>query len=174
LIKINAKDTPAALAHMRSVWDRLFPDLPMPYEFVDDLFAQLYRSEQKQGTLLLWFSAAAVFIAYLGLFGLASFSTEQRIKEISIRKILGASASKISSSLLVEFTKWVAAAIILAAPVSWYVMNQWLQNYAYRINIEWKPFVLATGLALVIAVLTTDEELKRQPVPIQLILLRCE
>ncbi len=156
LVKIKTQDIASILSYMQNVWNRLFPNLPMPYEFVDDLFAGLYRSEQRQGQLLLWFSAAAIFIAYLGLFGLASFTAEQRNKEISVRKVMGASVPNILSMLLKEFTRWILLAAIFACPIAYWAMNRWLQNYAYRIEIEWWPFVIATGLAFVIAILTVS------------------
>ncbi|MFX0117542.1 MAG: ABC transporter permease, partial [Candidatus Hodarchaeota archaeon] len=156
LVKIQTQDIASILSYMQNVWDRLFPNLPMPYEFVDDLFAGLYRTEQRQNQLLLWFSAAAIFIAYLGLFGLASFTAEQRNKEISVRKVMGASVPNILSMLLKEFTRWILLAAVFACPIAYWAMNRWLQNYVYRIEIEWWPFVIATGLAFLIAILTVS------------------
>ena len=154
LVKIHPKDIASTLSYMENVWNRLFPNLPMPYEFVDDLFADLYRAEKRQGQVLSWFSAAAIFIAYLGLFGLASFTAEQRTKEIGVRKVMGATVPNILSMLLKEFTRSILLAAVLACPLAYWTMNRWLQNYAYRIEIEWWPFVIASGLAFVITILT--------------------
>jgi len=156
LVKLNTNNMTASLSHMKNVWDRLFPDLPFHYDFVDDLFSELYRTEQKQGRLLALFSTLTIFIAYLGLFGLTLFTAEQRTREIGIRKVMGASIPNILSLLFREFTKWILIAAVFASGLAYWAMTQWLQNYAYHITIDWWPFFTATVLALIIAILTVS------------------
>ena len=156
LIKVHPQNMGHTLSHIENVWDELLPDLPLQYDFLDDLFAELYRTEQRQGRLLAWFSTLAIFIAYLGLFGLASFTAEQRTKEIGIRKVVGATVIDILSMLSKEFTKWIFYAALFACPLAYWAMHRWLQGYAYRIDIQWWPFVVAAGLAFVIAILTVS------------------
>jgi len=121
----------------------------------------LYTSEKRIETLIRYFSILSIFIACLGLFGLASFTAEQRIKEIGIRKALGASVSEIIFLLSKDFTKWIIVANIIAWPIAYLVMNSWLQNFAYRINIGMGTFVLAGALALIIALLTVGYQAVR-------------
>jgi len=156
LIKVHPQNMGTTLSNIENVWDSLFPDLPLQYNFLDDLFAGLYRTEERQGRLLAWFSTLAIFIAYLGLFGLASFTAEQRTKEIGIRKVVGAKVIDILTMLSKEFTKWIFYAAFFAYPLAYWAMHRWLQGYAYRIAIQVWPFVIATGLAFVIAILTVS------------------
>jgi len=130
------------------------PEIPFRYTFMDDRFAQLYKSETQQGTLFTAFSFIATFIACLGLFGLSAFIITQRIKEIGIRKILGASIGEIVRVLSVDFLKLVLIASIIAMPAAGYAMHTWLQDFAYRISMAWWVFLGATVLALLIAFVT--------------------
>ena len=132
------------------------PQYPFNYQFFDDIFDRAYRAEQKIGTLFSVFAMLAILIACLGLFGLASFTAEQRTKEIGIRKILGASVSHIAFLLSREFTKWVVIANIVAWPIAYYVMTQWLQNFAYKVNLGLFTFLVAGASALFIALLTVS------------------
>ena len=116
----------------------------------------MYVTEEKIGTLTTVFSFLAIFIACLGLFGLVSFVTQQRFKEIGIRKVLGASVLEIVVLLSKEFTRWVIYANLIAWPIAFYVMNNWLQNLAYRTNISWSVFVLSGVIALIIALITVS------------------
>ena len=118
------------------------------------MFAKLYRSEEKQGQLLSIFSVLAIFIAYLGLFGLVSYTTEQRTKEIGVRKVIGASIPQIIFLLLKEFSRLIILANILAIPIGYYFVSKWLENFAYRININYEAFIYAGGLSLIIAFAT--------------------
>ena len=158
LVKIHPHDMGSTLSYMEDVWNRLFPNYPIQYEFLDDLFASLYRTEQRQNHILSLFSILTIFIAYLGLFGLASFTAEQRTKEIGIRKVLGASMSNILYMFSREFTKWVIFAAFFACPLAYWAMNRWLQGYAYRIKITWWPFAIAAGFAFFIAILTVSTQ----------------
>lgn len=155
-VKIAGNNIPAALAHMEKTWKQFLPETPFEYSFLDERFDQLYRSEQRQGTLFTAFAGIAIFIACLGLFGLSSFAITQRVKEIGIRKVLGASVSNIVGLLSKDFLKLVAIAAIIAFPVAWYAMHNWLQDFAYRIQIPWWLFLVAGVLAAVIALVTVS------------------
>ncbi|WP_353185162.1 FtsX-like permease family protein, partial [Parapedobacter lycopersici] len=126
------------------------------YRFMDDAFDAMYRSEQRTGLLSLCFSTMAILIACLGLFGLAAFTAEQRTKEIGVRKVLGASVSGIVQLLSKDFIKLVLFALVIASPIAWWAMNQWLQDFAYHIDIQWWMFVVAGLAAVVIALLTVS------------------
>ncbi|MEJ7684814.1 MAG: FtsX-like permease family protein [Segetibacter sp.] len=149
----NAK-TPQALQATETLWKKFFPQEPFEYDFLDEAFAQLYRSDIKTSTLIGLFSCIAIIISCLGLFGLAAFTTEQRTKEIGIRKVLGASVSSLYTLLSKEFIILVAIALIIASPLSWWAMNAWLQSFAYRIPIALWVFAVAGVLTVLIALLT--------------------
>lgn len=153
-VKIGGNDIPAAIAHLEATWKRFLPNTPFEYTFLDDQFGKLYQSEQRQGTLFTSFACIAIFIACLGLLGLSAFAITQRIKEIGIRKVLGASVGGIVSLLSKDFLKLVAIAAIIAFPVAWFVMHKWLMDFAYRISIQWWIFLLAGILASAVALIT--------------------
>ena len=132
------------------------PGQPFSYAFLEDSFDAMYRAEQRIGTIALTFACLAIFIACLGLFGLAAFTAEQRTKEIGVRKVLGASVGSIVALLSKDFLKLVLIAIVIASPIAWYAMNRWLQDFAYKITIEWWVFALAGLLAVGIALLTVS------------------
>ncbi len=155
-VRIRPQNLPATLAFLENKWRLFVPHHPFEYSFLDADFDALYRAEQRTGKIFGTFSALAIFIACLGLFGLASFTTEQRTKEIGVRKVLGASVSQVVVLLSKDFTRLVLIALMIAAPVAYLAMNRWLQDFAYRINIGAWTFVLAGGLALVIALLTVS------------------
>ena len=156
LIKLDSGDIPSALANIDNTWKTFFPDTPFEYHFLDEAYDNLYRTEQRMGTLFNYFTGLAIFISCLGLFGLASFMAEKRTKEIGIRKILGASVSGVVILLNREFIKWILIANIIASPVAYYAMSKWLQGFAYRINMEVWIFALAALAALAIAVVTVS------------------
>jgi len=143
-----------ALAQVEKTWKKFLPGTPYQYTFLDENFAKLYEAEKKQKTLLIIFAFLAIFIACLGLFGLSAFSISQRIKEIGIRKVLGADISTIVALLSKDFLKLVAFAVIPAFLVSWYFMNKWLEDFAYRINMPYWMFFAVGLLAAVIALIT--------------------
>ncbi len=153
-IRISSKDISGTISHIKDEWKKFVPNKPFEYFFLDEDLNKLYQSEQKTGEILTSFSLLAIFIACLGLFGLAAFTTERRTKEIGIRKALGASVPHVIFILSKEFSKWVLVANIIAWPVAYYFMNKWLQDFAYRININIWIFVLAGIAALLIALLT--------------------
>jgi ABC-type antimicrobial peptide transport system permease subunit len=138
------------------IWSKYITRQPFSYTFMDDSFAKLYKSDIKTSRLILIFSLIAVIICALGLFGLAAFTAEQRTKEIGIRKVLGASVQQITSLLSKDFIVLVTIAIVIASPLAWWAMNKWLQDFAYRINIGWWIFVMAGGIAILIALITVS------------------
>jgi len=151
-VKLAAGDHRDAIAHFESVWNRLVPGEPVFWEFLDDRFAALYRSEQRQAQMFGVFSAFAIFVAILGLFGLASFTTERRTKEIGIRKVMGASVKDIVWLLTADFTKLVLLANVIAWPVAYYFMSQWLTRFVYRAPFsEWAWLFVAAALAALAA-----------------------
>jgi putative ABC transport system permease protein len=155
-IKISGQNAPAALTTIKETWQKYLPDLPYQYTFLDENFSKLYESEQRQETIFTTFACIAIFIACLGLFGLSAFAISQRIKEIGVRKVLGANTGTIVTLLSKEFLKLVLIAAVIAFPVAWYAMHNWLQDFAYRVHIQWWVFVLAGFAALLIALATVS------------------
>jgi putative ABC transport system permease protein len=153
-IKISGAHIPSALAQIEKTWKKYLPDTPYQYTFLDDNFAKLYEAEQRQKILLIIFASLAIFIACLGLFGLSAFSISQRIKEIGIRKVLGADISTIVTLLSKDFLLLVGFAMLPAFLASWFFMNKWLQDFAYRISMPWWMFFAAAILAALIALIT--------------------
>jgi len=149
--RLRSENIPKTMGYMENIWKEFAPGHPFNYRFLDEALDDLYRSEQRIGMILRYFSILAIFISCLGLFGLASFMAEQRTKEIGIRKVLGASVSNIVLLLSREFTKWVLLANIIAWPVAYFAMHKWLQSYAYSTNIALWSFILSGAIALIIA-----------------------
>jgi putative ABC transport system permease protein len=141
---------------MKKQWDSYNPEEPFTYAFVDQLYNQTYIKEQKTGTILSIFAGLTVFIACLGLFGLATFTAQQRNREIGIRKVLGASILNLIGLLSKEFILLVGIAILIATPIAWWAMNAWLLDFAYRINISWWVFIIAGVAAIIIALVTVS------------------
>ncbi|WP_020594753.1 ABC transporter permease [Spirosoma panaciterrae] len=156
LIKTRTAQLSQTMRQLEAVFQKDMPDSAFEYTFLDEFLNTLYRSEQRTAQVVLVFSALAILIACLGLFGLAAFTAEQRTKEIGVRKVLGASVSSIVTLLSKDFLKPVLIAILLASPIAWWAMNQWLADFAYRVNIQWWVFVLAGLLAIGIALLTVS------------------
>ena len=156
MVRISGKNVPQTLALLSKRWKEIAPQLPFEYEFMDDEFNRLYTSETRIGTAFGVFAFLAIFLACLGLFGLATFTILQRTKEIGIRKVLGASVQQIVGLLSKDFLKLVILSIVIASPIAYYFMDKWLQDFAYRINIEWWIFALAGIVAIVIALLTVS------------------
>lgn len=144
------------LAKAEKIFKQYNPQYPFEYVFADEAFAAKFREEQQDGTLSALFAGLTIFISCLGLLGLASYMAENRIKEIGIRKVLGASVSSITKLLSVDFIRLVLVSIIIASPIAWWTMNKWLQGYTYRIPIEWWVFVLAGFVAVTIALFTVS------------------
>ena len=154
IIKAKTKDVAGLLNSMKKDWDALTTQSPFAYSFLDDRFNKTYQAEQNVGLILGIFAGLTIFVACLGLFALATFSAEQRTKEIGIRKVLGAEVAGIVSLLSRDFLKLVIIAFVIAAPVIWLMMNKWLQDFAYRIQISWWMFLIAAIAVLLIALFT--------------------
>ena len=154
--RLSGANMPALVGQIEARWKQVAPGQPFGYAFLEDSFDQMYRAEQRIGTIALTFACLAILIACLGLFGLTAFTAEQRTKEIGVRKVLGASVGSIVALLSKDFLKLVLIAIVIASPIAWYVMNRWLQDFAYKITIEWWVFALAGLLAVGIALLTVS------------------
>lgn len=157
-IRLDGNRIPEGIAHVKSTWQKFLPNLPFDYRFIDEDYGKLYEAEQRQGRVFIGFAILAIFIACLGLFGLAAFVAQQRVKEIGVRKVLGASTTGIVGLLSKDFLKLVFIALLLASPLAWYFMHKWLDNFAYRINISWWIFAAAGVLAIVIAFLTISAQ----------------
>jgi putative ABC transport system permease protein len=156
IVRLRGREIPAALAAVKSAWKDIYPRYPVEYRFVDEDFEEMYRSDERMGSILRVFAVMAVFIACLGLFGLASFTAEQRTKEIGVRKVLGASAPGLVFLLSREFAQWVLMANLLAWPAAYFIMKKWLQGFAYKAGIAWWLFALAGAGALFLALCTVS------------------
>ncbi|MGM0496661.1 MAG: ABC transporter permease, partial [Bacteroidota bacterium] len=154
--RIKPGKTKAALGHIKSVWQSIEQEQLFNFHFIDNLLESRYRTEQQTATLFKYFSILAILISCLGLFGLASFMTEQRQKEIGIRKVMGSKVGQLVLLLTREFTKWVFIAGLIGLPIGYYVMERWLQGFHYRIEPGIIVFIVAMLTALVIAGLTVS------------------
>jgi putative ABC transport system permease protein len=154
VVHAKTADMQSLLATIGNTWHNLNPMEPFEYSFIDQDFQRNYEAETRLSAIVGYFTLIAILISCLGLFGLATFSAEQRTKEIGVRKVLGASVTSIVALLSKDFLKLVGIAIIIASPVAWFVMNKWLQDFAYRVNISWVVFVITTLVALFIALCT--------------------
>ena len=155
-VKIRGNNTTAALAFIKSKWDSVYPDFPFEYQFLDDHFNEVYKADNQVSQIVGILAGLAIFISCLGLFGLASHSAERRVKEIGVRKVLGASVQNITILLSSNFLKLVLIANIIAWPIAWFAMHKWLQDFAYRINIQWWIFILAGIVSVMIAFFTVS------------------
>ncbi len=155
-VKVNTNNLPALMNRIENQWKASAPNQHFEYSFMDEDFNALYSSEQRMGKLFIIFTGLAIIIACLGLFGLAAYAAEQRTREVSIRKVLGASVSAITTMLSKDFIRLVIISIIIATPLAWLVMQKWLQGFAYRQNIQWWVFVVTAIGALVIAATTVS------------------
>jgi putative ABC transport system permease protein len=153
-LDMKTSNIPQTLAFIKDAWRQQFPGQPFDFVFLDSTFAELYRAEEKAGRLITVFTALGLFIACLGLLGLASFTAQQRTKEIGIRKTLGASATGIVALLIKDFSKWVSLGALLACPLSFFFISKWLQEFPYHIVVSWRPFAVSALLALLAALLT--------------------
>ena len=156
--RISMRTTPERIqetvAFIKSKWKEFDSQYPIEYVFLDEQYDELYRAEERLGQLFGYFTTLAIIIGCLGLFGLSAYSAEQRTKEIGIRKVLGATIPGVIVLLVREFTKWVLLAIVIAWPLGYFIMNTWLQNFAYRTSLEFGTFLLAATLALIISIIT--------------------
>jgi putative ABC transport system permease protein len=155
-VKMNGTDDKNNIASISSAWKNFVPNQSFRYTFLDESFARMYDDVQRTGNIFTSFAVFAIIIACLGLFALSAFMAEQRTKEIGIRKVLGASVNSITTMLSKDFVKLIIIAIMIASPIAWWTMNKWLQDFAYRIKIDWTFFMIAGTLALLIAVFTVS------------------
>ncbi|RAJ74993.1 putative ABC transport system permease protein [Chitinophaga dinghuensis] len=158
IIKTRAADPGPLLADLKRTWERMNTNVLFSYSFLDQRFTDTYRSEANTAKTLTIFAALTIFVACLGVFGLATFTARKRSKEIGIRKVLGASVTSIITMLSMDFLKLVIIAFVIAGPVSWYIMNNWLKGFAYRINIGWSIFALIGIAAILITLLTVSTQ----------------
>ena len=153
-VKTTGKDAPKAIAALETQWKKYNAGFPFTYAFLDDAYNNLYKSEQRTELLYNIFAGIAIFISCLGLFGLAAYTAQVRTREIGVRKVLGAGVAGILRLLAIDFIKLVFIAILIAVPVAWYMMDKWLQDFAYKTNIGWTVFAIAGCLAMFVAILT--------------------
>ena len=144
------------MASIHTEWTKVAPGQPFNQYFLDDSFNSIYETEQRLGKIFITFTLLSIIIACLGLFGLAAFNAEKRVKEIGIRKVMGASVGQITFKLSGDFLKLVGISILVSLPLGWYAMNKWLEDFTYRINIAWWVFAAAAGIAILIAILTVS------------------
>jgi ABC-type antimicrobial peptide transport system permease subunit len=157
LIKFNsANSTADNLKKAETIFKKYNPEYPFDYKFVDEEYAQKFQDEKRTGILASLFAGLAILISCLGLFGLATYMAENRIKEIGVRKVLGASVAGITTLLNKDFLRLVIVSFVIAAPIAWFMMYKWLSDYTYRIQISWWVFAAAGLLTVLIALLTVS------------------
>jgi ABC-type antimicrobial peptide transport system permease subunit len=165
LIKFNDKNSTAEnLKKAETIFKKYNPEYPFEYKFIDEEYARKFQNEQFIGILAGIFAGLTIFISCLGLFGLATYMAENRIKEIGVRKVLGASVTGITTLLSKDFLKLVIVSFFIAAPVAWWAMNAWLKDYPYHVSVQWWVFVMAGLLSIVIALLTVSHQAIRAAV----------
>jgi putative ABC transport system permease protein len=155
-LRINTANVASLVSNIKSKWSSFATGQPFTYTFMDEEFSNLYKSEQHIGKVAGTFTFLAIFIACLGLFGLTAFMAEQRKKEISVRKILGSGVGEIVKLLSKDFLKLILISFLIASPAAWYIMYNWLQDFAYKISIGWWIFLIAGAIAILIALLTVS------------------
>jgi len=153
-VKFNTNDAASTINKVEDTWKKFAPDQPIEYTFLDESFKVMYKPEDKLRSLLLIFTSVAIFIGCLGLFGLSAYAAERRKKEIGIRKVLGASVEGIVMLLSKDFVRLVIISLLIASPIAWWSMNNWLQDFPYRLNISWWIFALSGLAAITIAMIT--------------------
>jgi putative ABC transport system permease protein len=153
---MNTKNMGNTINSIRGAWNKFTPEYPIEYKFLDENFEAMYLSEDKLRSLLWVFTGIAIFIGCLGLFGLAAYAAERRRKEVGIRKVLGASTESVVLLLSKNFIILIVISLCIASPIAWIFMNKWLQDFAYRVNINWWVFAIAAGAAIAIAFITVS------------------
>lgn len=154
IFKVRTTNISGLVSSVEQTWKKMAPGMPFSYRFLDDAFDRMYRAEQRVGKISMAFSILAILVACMGLFGLATYAAEQRLKEIGIRKVLGASVTSIVEMLSADFVKLILISALIAFPLSWWAMNNWLKDFAFRVNIGWWVYVVAAGIAFFIALTT--------------------
>jgi putative ABC transport system permease protein len=156
--KVNAAAIPEFLSKAKSLWKDLAQTMPFSYRFMDESFDEVYHAEQNTGVTVLIFSVLSIFVACLGLFGLAAFLAEKKTKEIGVRKVLGASVPSLLFMLSKEFMKWIILANLIAWPAAFYFMREWLADFAYRINFPYWIFLVSALIAILIGLITVGSQ----------------
>jgi ABC-type antimicrobial peptide transport system permease subunit len=157
-----------------TIFKKYNPEYPFEYHFVDEEYAKKFQDEKRTASLAAFFSGLTIFISCLGLFGLATYMAETRTKEIGIRKVLGASVGGITFLVSKDFLRLVMIAFLIAAPIAWWAMYNWLKNYSYRVSIHWWVFAIAGSLSLLIALVTISYQAIRAAVATPVNSLRAE
>ena len=155
-VRLAAGNTIRSLSNIEKTWKKFIPKSPFEYTFMDETFNNFYKEDRQTSLLIFVFAVIAIILSAMGLFSLAAFEAQKRIKEIGVRKVLGATVMQITNMLSATFLKLVFIACLLAFPLAWWVMNKWLQDFAYRINISWYVFAIAGFVALIIALVTVS------------------
>jgi putative ABC transport system permease protein len=153
-VKVATNQLPATMAAIEANWKHIVPYRPLLYYFLDEYFDKQYRADERFGRLFLYFTVLAICISCMGLLGLSAYSTVQRTKEVAVRKVLGASVAGIVRLLSRDFLQLVVISFVIATPLTWWLMQRWLMDFAYRIHISWTDFAIAGLLAVMIALLT--------------------
>ena len=153
-IKMNTANLDQTIARIENIWKQTYPEDHFQYFFLDDEFNAQYKADQAFGRVFTLFTFLAIFIAAIGLFGLAVYSANQRTKEIGVRKVNGAKNSEILIMLNRNFVKWVVIAFVIATPLAWFILNKWLENFAYQTNLSWWIFAMSGIISLAIAIIT--------------------
>ena len=174
LLKIRPGTETSSLKYIQSKFKQYFPMMPYSYSFKSDENYKSYEAERKWKQIMFFSAVLTIFISCIGLFGLSVLSAERRIKEIGIRKVLGASVKSVVTILSKDFVKLVMLALLIAIPLGWYAINKWLQNYPYRIDISWKIFAFAGALVLFIALVTVSFQALRTAMASPVTSLRSE
>jgi len=156
VFKLNGGDMAQTVDHVEQLWKKMAPGQPFSYRFMDEDFNNVYRSEQRVGQIFITFATISIIIGCLGLFGLSAYTAERRTKEIGVRKVLGASVSNIVALLSKEFLKLIVIAILIGIPIAWFGMSQWLNDFAYHVDLAWWMFLAAGAIAIIIALLTVS------------------
>jgi putative ABC transport system permease protein len=167
-------DIRAGLASLKSTWSQFVPHLPVQPVFLDQEYARYYQSEERLSRALTWVSALAIAVACVGILALAANAAEQRAKEVGIRKALGSTVTGVVRLLSTDFVKLVVVACMVACPIAWYGVDQWLAGYAYRVDVGWQPFVLAGTLVSCVAVMAVAAQTLRAALANPVDALRCE
>jgi ABC-type antimicrobial peptide transport system permease subunit len=155
-VKLVAKDVKPVMTSIEKLWNNTYPDFVFEYKFLDDKVASFYKQENQLAYLYEIFAVIAIFLSCLGLYGLASFMAVQRIKEVGIRKVLGATASNIVYLFSREFVSLIIIAFAIATPIAWYFMHEWLENFAYRIHLSWWLFLIGGITSIIIALISVS------------------
>jgi ABC-type antimicrobial peptide transport system permease subunit len=155
-IKLSTTNIASSMQSIKKIWEQAFPNNVYEYRFLDDKIESFYKQENQLSNLYKIFAVIAIFLSCLGLYGLASFMAVQRIKEVGIRKVLGASVSSVVYLFSKEFITLVIIGFVIASPIAWFFMDKWLQDYAYRINISWWIFLVGGISAVIIALATVS------------------